>query len=87
MNRSLSLLIASFAIVGVVSHSHSHHEHSYHTHHVASEDSVSRVNKNIVKSVEVTSPGAATPKVLFNKVKNSTDEPKYTDYLTALGAR
>jgi hypothetical protein len=36
---------------------------------------------------EVSAAGATTPKTLFNQTKNSTDEPKYKDYLTALGSR
>jgi acid phosphatase len=48
---------------------------------------VSRAGKNLLLLTEVTTPGFATPKVLYNKVKNATDEPKYKDYLTALGKR
>jgi hypothetical protein len=38
-------------------------------------------------ALEVSAPGASTPATLFGKTKNSTDEPKYKDYLTSLGAR
>lgn len=48
---------------------------------------VSRVGKQILQLTEVTTPGFATPAVLFNKVKNATDEPKYKSYLTPLGKR
>jgi hypothetical protein len=48
---------------------------------------VSRVGKQILQLSEVTTPGFATPPVLFNKVKNATDEPKYKSYLTPLGKR
>jgi len=56
---------------------------------VSAEDypEVSRVGKQIIQLTEVTTPGFSTPAVLFNKVKNATDEPKYKDYLTSLGKR
>ena len=56
---------------------------------VSAEDypEVSRAGKQIIQLTEVTTPGFATPSVLFNKVKNATDEPKYKDYLTSLGKR
>lgn len=48
---------------------------------------VSRAGKNLLLLTEVTSPGLSTPAVLYNKVKNATDEPKYREYLTPLGKR
>jgi hypothetical protein len=48
---------------------------------------VSRLGKNIKYLTEVSTPGAATPKVLFGKTKNATEEPRYKDYMTPLGQR
>jgi hypothetical protein len=48
---------------------------------------VSRLGKNILYLTEVSTPGFSTPKVLFNKTKNATEEPKYKDYMTPLGQR
>ena len=48
---------------------------------------VSRLGKNILYLTEVSTPGFATPKVLFGKTKNATEEPKYKDYMTPLGQR
>ncbi len=46
---------------------------------------VSRLGKNILYLTEVSTPGFSTPKVLFGKTKNATDEPKYKDHMTPLG--
>jgi predicted amidohydrolase len=48
---------------------------------------VSRLGKNILMLQEVSTPGFTTPKVLYNKVANSSDEPRFTEQLTALGQR
>lgn len=48
---------------------------------------VSRLGKNLLLLTEVNTPGFSTPKTLYNKVKNATDEPKYRDNLTPLGQR
>ena len=48
---------------------------------------VSRLGKNILYLTEVSTPGFSTPKVLFGKTKNATEEPKYKDYMTILGQR
>ncbi len=48
---------------------------------------VSRLGKNILYLTEVSTPGFATPKVLYGKTKNVTDEPKYKDNMTPLGQR
>jgi hypothetical protein len=36
---------------------------------------------------EVSAPGFTTPKVLYNKTKNATEEPRYKENLTPLGQR
>jgi hypothetical protein len=48
---------------------------------------VSRLGRNVLLLQEVSTPGFATPKVLFGKTKNATDEPKFKDNLTPLGQR
>lgn len=48
---------------------------------------VSRLGKNLAYLTEVSTPGFATPKVLYGKTKNATEEPKYKDYMTPLGQR
>lgn len=48
---------------------------------------VSRLGKNIKLLLQVTSPGASTPEVLFNKTKDPKEEPKIANYLTPLGQR
>jgi hypothetical protein len=48
---------------------------------------VSRLGKNILYLTEVSTPGFSTPKVLYGKTKNATEEPKYKDYMTPLGQR
>lgn len=48
---------------------------------------VSRLGKNILYLTEVSTPGFSTPKVLFGKTKNATEEPKYKDNMTPLGQR
>ena len=48
---------------------------------------VSRLGKNILMLQEVSTPGFTTPKVLYNKVVNASDEPRYKEYLTPLGQR
>jgi hypothetical protein len=46
---------------------------------------VSRLGRNLLLLTEVSTPGFATPKVLFGKTKNATEEPKFKDNLTPLG--
>jgi hypothetical protein len=48
---------------------------------------VSRLGKNILYLSEVSTPGFSTPKVLYGKTKNATDEPKVKEWLTPLGQR
>lgn len=48
---------------------------------------VSRLGKNILYLTEVSTPGFSTPKVLYGKTVNASDEPKYKDYMTPLGQR
>jgi len=48
---------------------------------------VSRLGKTLGYLTEVSTPGFATPKVLYGKTKNATEEPKYKDYMTPLGQR
>jgi len=48
---------------------------------------VSRVGRNVLLLQEVSTPGLSTPKVLYGKTKNATDEPKYKENLTPLGQR
>jgi hypothetical protein len=72
------IAVAVLAIVATVAHTEE-----------ASDDypEVSRLGKNILVLNEVSTPGFTTPSVLFNKVKNATDEPKYKENLTPLGKR
>ena len=46
---------------------------------------VSRIGKEVIYLTEVSTPGYSTPKVLFGKAKNASEEPKYIDYMTPLG--
>jgi hypothetical protein len=48
---------------------------------------VSRLGRNILMLHEVSAPGFTTPKVLYNKTKNATEEPRYKENLTPLGQR
>lgn len=48
---------------------------------------VSRLGRTLLLLHEVSTPGFATPAVLFGKTKNATDEPKFKDNLTPLGQR
>jgi hypothetical protein len=36
---------------------------------------------------EVSLPGASTPSVLYGKTQNAQEEPRFKDYLTAIGQR
>jgi hypothetical protein len=48
---------------------------------------VSRLGKNVLTLNEVSTPGFATPKVLYGKTKNATEEPRFKENLTPLGQR
>ena len=51
----------------------------------AYEYDVSKLGKDVRLVFEVSLPGASTPSVLYNKVKDPVDEPRFKDYLTPLG--
>ena len=51
------------------------------------EEDVSRAGMTYKMILDITGPGAKTPANLFNKTKNPSDEPKYTNFLTPLGQR
>lgn len=48
---------------------------------------VSRLGKNLKLVLDLTAPGATTPKVLYGLTKDAADEPKHTNILTPLGQR
>jgi hypothetical protein len=48
---------------------------------------VSRLGKTYKLVLDLSGPGATTPMVLYNKTKDPSDEPKYTNFLTPLGQR
>ena len=73
------IALAVLAIVATVAHSQDTSSEDY--------PEVSRLGKNILLLHEVSTPGFTTPSVLFNKVKNATEEPKYKENLTPLGKR
>lgn len=61
-----------------------------HTHEAVQDNDypeVSRLGRNVLTLTQVTTPGFTTPKVLYNKTKNATEEPRYKDNLTPLGQR
>lgn len=48
---------------------------------------VSRLGKNYKLVLDLSVPGATTPKVLYGKTKDPADEPRFTNILTPLGQR
>ena len=48
---------------------------------------VSRNGKNVKFVYQISAQGSHTPKESLNLAKNPSDEPKYLDYVTALGIR
>lgn len=71
-NKSRLLTLATFVALGLVQ---------------ASSNDVSRLGKDIKMVLDLTGPGATTPKTLYGKTKNAADEAKYTNYVTPLGQR
>lgn len=46
---------------------------------------VSRLGKNILLLEEVQTSGFTTPRMLYNKTLNATEEPRFREQLTPLG--
>jgi hypothetical protein len=62
------------------------HQHPLYATKYESID-VAKNGKDLQLIVEIMANGASTPKVLFGKTTNVSDEPKQLDYLTPLGVR